>query len=277
MSTVQALLEQADDLSTSSPRRDVEILLCHCLHKNRAWLYTWPEIEVELVGEKHFSQLLAKRKRGVPIAHLTGVRDFWTLELAVNEHTLIPRTETETLVEWALELSLPANASVLDLGTGSGAIALALATEHPQWEVVAVDASLEALKVAGKNARTLGLSDVRFAQSDWYGNLSGESFHLLVGNPPYIEETDVHLSQGDLPYEPQMALVSAQDGLADLTQIIVGASRHMRPSGWLLLEHGYDQGATVRELFRSNGFKNIVTRPDLAGQERVTGGCYGVE
>ena len=157
MSTVQALLAQSVDLSTLSPRRDVEILLCHCLHKTRAWLYTWPEVEVEPDGEEHFSQLLAKRKRGVPIAQLTGVRDFWTLELAVNEHTLIPRTETETLVEWALELSLPADASVLDLGTGSGAIALALAKERPPWEVAAVDASVEALKVAKKKRAYLGL------------------------------------------------------------------------------------------------------------------------
>jgi release factor glutamine methyltransferase len=264
MSTVQALLEQAGDLSTSSSRRDVEILLCHCLHKNRAWLYTWPEVEVEPDGEERFSKLLSQRKRGVPIAHLTGVRDFWTFELAVNRHTLIPRTETETLVEWSLELALPGDASVLDLGTGSGAIALAIAKERPQWAVVAVDAE--------KNARTLGLSHVRFVQSNWYSKLSGGMFDLIVGNPPYIDESDAHLDQGDLPHEPQMALVSAEKGLADLEQIVVNASKYLHPRGWLLLEHGYDQGAAVRALFGGNGLERIETRLDLAGQERVTGG-----
>lgn len=276
MSTVRALLEQAADLSTSSPRRDVEILLCHCLKKNRAWLYTWPEVDVDASGERQFSELLSQRKRGVPIAHLTGVRDFWTLELNVNEHTLIPRPETEVLVEWALELSLPAVASILDLGTGSGAIALALAKEHPLWKITAVDASEEALKVAALNASRLGLSQVHFSQSNWFSNVSAQTFHLLVGNPPYIEETDVHLFQGDLPHEPKMALVSAESGLADLTQIIAAASTHLHPGGWLLLEHGYDQGAAVRELFGSSGFEEITSRQDLAGHDRVTGGCRGV-
>lgn len=272
MSTVQALLDQETDLPNSSARRDVEVLLCHCLDKNRAWLYTWPEAEVEPVGEERFSKLLSQRKRGVPIAYLTGVRDFWTFELSVNEHTLIPRAETETLVEWALELSLPGNASVLDLGTGSGAIALALAKEWPHWVVVAVDASEEALKVAVQNAHTLDLSHVRFDQSNWYSNLLGETFDLIVSNPPYIDELDVHLSQGDLPHEPQMALVSAEMGLADLEQIVVNASEYLHSSGWLLLEHGYAQGAAVRELFGDNGFEKIETRLDLAGHERITGG-----
>lgn len=277
MSSVRALLEQAADLSTSSPRRDVEILLCHCLKKNRAWLYTWPETEVETRVELQFTKLLTQRKRGVPVAHLTGVRDFWSLELHVNEHTLIPRPETETLVEWALELSLPGDASVLDLGTGSGAIALALAKERPQWIMTAVDASEDALRVARKNASGLGLPQVRFLKSNWYSNLSTEPFDLLVGNPPYIEETDIHLSQGDLPHEPQMALVSADNGLADLAEIIAGASAHLHPKGCLLLEHGYDQGLAVRELFRCNGFEGVTTRQDLAGHERITGGHYCVE
>jgi len=277
MSKVRALLEQSVDLSTSSPRRDVEILLCHCLKRNRAWLYTWTEAEVDTDTQAQFSQLLAQRKRGVPIAHLTGVRDFWTLELSVNEHTLVPRPETETLVEWALELSVPEQATVLDLGTGSGAIALALAKERPHWRLTAVDASAGALKMAEKNASNLGLSRVRFLQSDWYDNVLEQRFQLIVGNPPYIEESDIHLSQGDLPHEPKMALVSTDNGLGDLKKIIANASRYLYPGSWLLLEHGYDQGAAVRELFQGHGFVGITTREDLAGHERITGGRSSVE
>ncbi|MFK8047774.1 MAG: peptide chain release factor N(5)-glutamine methyltransferase [Halioglobus sp.] len=277
MSKVRALLEQSVDLSTSSPRRDVEILLCHCLNKNRAWLYTWPEAEVDRDTQLQFSRLLAQRKCGVPIAHLTGVRDFWTLELSVNEHTLVPRPETETLVEWSLQLSLPEDASVLDLGTGSGAIALALAKERPHWRLTAVDASEGALKMAEQNASNLGLSRVRFLQSDWYDNVLEQRFQLIVGNPPYIEESDIHLSQGDLPHEPKMALVSTDNGLGDLKKIIANASKYLYTGGWLLLEHGYDQGAAVRELFQESGFDGITTREDLAGHERITGGRSSVE
>jgi len=273
MPTVSGLLAQARDLSTANPRRDAEILLCHCLKKNRAWLYTWPDAEVVSSQVLHFSQLMSRRKRGVPIAHLTGVRDFWSLELQVNEHTLIPRAETETLVEWALELALPESASILDLGTGSGAIALALAKERPRWQLAGVDASADALKIAKANAESLGLSTVRFLQSNWFSSLPGEHFHLLVANPPYIEKSDPHLSQGDLPHEPQMALVADENGLADISHIVAAAPAHLHRDGWLLVEHGFDQGAATRDLFHSSGFFDVTTRRDLAGHERITGGC----
>ena len=241
MPTVQALLGRSAGLTSDNPRRDAEILLCYCLGKDRAWLYTWPELEVETPQAQHYCELLEARRRGRPIAHITGTREFWSLELAVNEHTLIPRPETETLVEWALELPLPDNASVLDLGTGSGAIALALARERSHWSICAVDVSEDALAIARQNSLALGLARVQFLQSDWFAAVSGTRYSLLVSNPPYIEENDCHLQRGDLPFEPRTALVAADRGLADLAAIITAAPAQLCDGGWLLLEHGYEQ------------------------------------
>lgn len=277
MATVQALLQAASDLPSVSPRRDAEILLCHCLEKERAWLYTWPEAGVAPSLEHHYHELLALRRQGRPIAHLTGQREFWSLELEVNQHTLIPRTETETLVEWALELPFTAQASALDLGTGSGAIALALAHERPLWAVSGLDASEQALAIARKNGVKLELARVGFLHSNWYSAVAGSRFNLLVSNPPYIAENDAHLAMGDLPHEPRMALVSPDRGLADLASLVEGAPAHLHPEGWLLLEHGYDQAASVRSLLRDRGFGAVQTRCDLAGHERVTGACWHAE
>ncbi len=277
MPTVAELLGSASGLSAGSGRRDVEILLCHCLGKSRAWLYTWPEEEVEASKVGHFESLLASRQQGHPVAHLTGRREFWTLNLQVNRHTLIPRPETETLVEWALALAIPEDAAALDLGTGSGAIALALASEKPGWCVAAVDSSEEALAVARQNGSECGLSQVHFSLSDWYETVVGERFHLLVSNPPYIEDGDVHLSTGDLRFEPARALKSGNQGLADLATLVAGAPDHLYPGGWLLLEHGYQQGEQVRALLAEQGFCDIETRTDIAGLERVSGGCWHAE
>lgn len=272
MATVRALLQEASKLATDDPRREAEILLCHCLDKDRSWLYTWPEAEVSSPEGQRYADLMAARKRGAPIAYLTGRREFWSLQLEVNEHTLIPRAETETLIEWALELELSEQAFVLDMGTGSGAIALALASEREAWNLTAVDASEGALGVARRNGERLGLSRVSFQTSDWYAALKGKRYHLIVSNPPYIEESDVHLSRGDLTFEPRIALVAAGRGMADLALIIDGAAAHLHSGGVLLLEHGYDQAADVRSALQLGGFASVRTRRDMAGQERVTGG-----
>ncbi|MGL4565659.1 MAG: peptide chain release factor N(5)-glutamine methyltransferase, partial [Halioglobus sp.] len=224
-----------------------------------------------------YRQLLAQRRDGQPVAYLVGQREFWSLPLRVNQHTLIPRPETETLVSWALELELPPQARVLDLGTGTGAIALALARERPRWQLQGVDSSEDALGVARLNAAMLALERVGFTRSDWYQAVVGQRFHLLVSNPPYIDAGDHHLQQGDLRFEPRAALVAADAGLADLAQLIAGAPAHLHPGGWLLLEHGYRQGEAVRALLHQAGFGPVATRRDLASLERVSGGPYRLE
>lgn len=277
MATVQSLLRSVETTASADSRRDAEILLGHCLDKTRAWLYTWPEAEVADSSSRRFAQLLARRSEGVPIAYLTGRREFWSLQLAVNEHTLIPRPETETLVEWALELAPPGDAAVLDLGTGCGAIALAVASERPRWQVVGVDASTDALLVARSNAAQAGLQRVSFLHSDWYQAVAGRRFHLLLANPPYIDPQDPHLTRGDVRFEPRSALVSSQGGLADLVRLVSDAPAYLWSGAWLLLEHGFAQGPAVRNLLGEAGFSEVATRRDMAGHERITGGCWHAE
>lgn len=274
MVTVRELLLSGADLPSDSARRDSEILLCHCLGKPRVWLYTWPEKAVAPDCAQRFNQLLAQRRAGVPIAYLLGEREFWSLSLAVNSATLIPRPETETLVCWALELSLPGDAKVLDLGTGSGAIALAVAVERPQWQVTALDSSADALHVARANAHRLGLQRVTLLQSDWYQGVAGQHFDALLANPPYIDSEDPHLVCDDLRFEPRAALVAAEQGLADLQQLVAGAPPHLCNGGWLLLEHGFEQAVAVRSMLAAAGFDSISTRRDVAGLERITGGHW---
>lgn len=258
---------------SSSPRVDAEYLLLHVLGKTPVWLRTHDEVRLHLHEEERFEALLRRRIHGEPVAYITGSRGFWSLELGVNASTLIPRPETEMLVEFALEkLPLEAALRVLDLGTGSGAIALAVKTERPLSRVTAVDASRAALDMAVANAQRLGL-DVEFLHSNWFEALAGRRFDLLLANPPYINPGDEHLGQGDVRFEPLSALVAAEQGLRDLRLIISAAPAHMQPGGWIALEHGYDQSAAVRTLLRENGFGEIETRQDLGGQERMTYGC----
>ena len=213
MATVGELLRRAGDWPGDEARRDAEVLLGHCLQQPRAWLYAWPEAEVDAGVQRRFELLLQQRRQGRPVAYLTGTREFWSLPLAVDEHTLIPRPETETLVAWALELPLSATAAVIDLGTGSGAIALAVASERPRWQVLAVDACPGALRVAAANVAATGLQRVTLVRSDWYGALCGRRFDLLLSNPPYIAEGDPHLELGDVRFEPRSALVAPGAGL----------------------------------------------------------------
>jgi release factor glutamine methyltransferase len=277
MATIRDLLQQGDDLPGDSPRRDAEILLCHCLQRSRAWLYAWPEREPEADQAARYADLLARRRAGQPVAYLTGRREFWSLELRVDHNTLIPRPETETLVAWALELDLAADSRVLDLGTGSGAIALALAQERPAWQVTALDSSPGALAVARENARRLCLDRVELFESDWFGALRDRRFELLVSNPPYVAAGDPHLQRGDLRFEPPTALAAGCDGLAAIRGLTASAGMHLVPGGWLLLEHGADQAEPVRDLLQVAGFEAVQTRADLAGLARVSGGRRRVD
>jgi release factor glutamine methyltransferase len=255
---------------SDTPRLDVELLLSHLLEKDRVFLLTWPEYELDAEQQIAFDEAMARRRRGEPVAHILGRREFWSLPLWVNASTLIPRPDTELLVETALN-RLPQTAQrVLDLGTGTGAIALALASERPQWELTACDLSADAVALAERNRQHLGLTNLRIMQSDWFNQITPADFDAIVSNPPYISPADDHLAQGDLRYEPQTALVAAENGLADLRVIIERAAALNQRSFWLLLEHGWQQGEPVRQLMHSTGFCQVETLRDLAGHERVS-------
>ena len=252
-------------------RHEAEQLLAHALGRDRAWLFAHAIDVLEAGQVVAFEELLARRIAGEPVAYLTGTRGFWTLDLQVNADTLIPRPETELLVELALA-RLPAGLSVriADLGTGSGAIALAIAKERPQAMVVASDASAGAIEVAMRNALANGIPNVEFRRGDWFAPLSGEQFDLIASNPPYIADGDPHLQQGDLRFEPATALSSGSDGLDDIRQIVAQAAGHLVTGGWLLLEHGLEQGAAIRGLLETAGFVDVVTERDLELRDRVT-------
>lgn len=278
MTQVAQLLGQADaalaDCGEENPRLAAEILLAHVLQKPRSWLYAWPEAAIDSALAGHFQTLVESRCTGTPVAHLTGTREFWSLPLRVNSDTLIPRPETELLVEQALGLGTgDTRYSLLDLGTGSGAVALAIAAERAEWHITATDNSTGALDVARENAALQGNDNIEFLQGDWFSAIArGRQFDIIVSNPPYIAEQDPHLQQGDLRFEPDTALASGPKGLDDLQQIVNGASGHLHDGGWLLVEHGLDQGAAVQQLFRSNAFGAIATISDLENRDRVTVG-----
>lgn len=252
-------------------RHEAELLLLHVLGRERSWLFAHATDLVDPASGQAFAELLQRRLAGEPVAYLLGRRGFWTLDLAVSPDTLIPRPETERLVELALErLPEATPLRVADLGTGSGAIALALASERPQARVVATDMSPAALAVAAANARRHGLDNVAFRQGSWHAPLAGERFDLIASNPPYIASDDPHLARGDLRFEPASALASGHDGLDDIRLIIAGAAAHLLPGGWLLLEHGWDQGAAIRALLDDAGFVEVATEVDLEQRDRVS-------
>lgn len=269
--TIAALLRAAAArLPGEEARAEAERLLAHALRVSPAWLYAHGGDAADPAGAAAFEGLLRRRLAGEPVAYLLGRRGFWRFELEVGPAALIPRPETERLVELALA-RLPADRPrlVADLGTGSGAIALALAWERPQARVVATDASAEALEVAARNARALGLA-VEFRRGDWLAPLAGERYHLIASNPPYIAADDPHLQRGDLRHEPRAALASGTDGLDAIRAIARAAPAHLHPGGWLLLEHGWEQGAAVRALLQAAGFEAVETARDLEDRERVT-------
>ncbi len=248
---------------------DNRILLCHALGLSRVGLITQSERALSADEAARLSALIARRLRGEPVAYIIGRREFYGLPFEVSDAVLIPRPETELLVELALE-RLPPRGSVLDMGTGSGAIAVALAHTRPDAQVSALDVSEAALAVARRNAQA-NAAKVSFLASDWYEAMKAQRFELIVSNPPYIAAGDSHLAEGDLRFEPAGALTDHADGLAALRRIVAGAAAHLAPQGWLLMEHGYDQSAAVRALLAAAGFDQVQSWRDLAGIERVSG------
>lgn len=250
---------------------DAEILLAHVLDQSRTYLRTWPERLLSTTQSERFAHLLQQRQAGQPVAYLTGCRDFWDMTLKVTSDTLIPRPDTELLVEQALHLLQPNQTyTVADLGTGSGAIALAIARERPFVQVFAIDATAATLAVAAENVTQYAPDNVQCILSHWCQALPDAACDVIVSNPPYIAADDPHLGQGDVRFEPIQALVSADNGLSDIALIAQQAQRCLKPNGWLLFEHGYEQGPSVCALLDGQGYVDVQTYADLAGQDRVT-------
>lgn len=274
MATIESLLERATLPGWPTARLDAELLLAAALGKSRSYLRTWPEREPSTEQVTAFDAMLERRRAGEPVAYILGQQGFWSLELEVAPHTLIPRPDTELLVETALQLLPATPLRALDLGTGTGAIALALASERSAWQVTGVDRIAEAVALAERNRQRLHLGNVTFCQSHWFTNLVGEQFELIVSNPPYIAASDRHLGEGDVRFEPHSALVAGADGLDDIRLIVSQAPQYLRPGGWLLLEHGYDQAEAVRELLSAAGLRMTESRLDLGGHERISLGQW---
>jgi len=258
--------------SSSSARLDTELLLAYCLGKPRSYLYTWPDKTLNPAQQESFLRLLTQRQSNYPIAYLTGYQEFWSLNLIVTPNVLIPRADTELLVETALEkIAKLEKPKILELGTGSGAIALALATERPDSDITATDLSAEALAVAEKNKRNLSISNISNIQSNWFQSIPSNTFDLIVSNPPYIDPTDEHL-MGAIRHEPIQALTSDNNGLSDLEHIASNAQRFLNSGGWLILEHGYDQGKLVSNILAKAAYQQISCLSDLSGNDRINVG-----
>lgn len=276
--TFDALLKSAAQrlqrAGSPSPRIDAEVLMAFAASRSRTWLYTWGDSECPTWEHARFDALVAARAQGQPVAYLTGEREFWGLPLATSPSTLIPRPDTETLVDVVLARAKAPSGRLLDLGTGTGAIALAFASERPMWQVIGVDVRPEAVSLATHNAQTLHIANATFLLSDWFASLGvppdGDAFDIIVSNPPYIAADDPHLSEGDVRFEPRSALVAEGDGMADLMHLIIAAQAFLSPGGWLALEHGYQQAACVRQALMQAGYQNVESVQDIGGHERVT-------
>lgn len=259
-------------IDSESPRRDVEILLGLVTGKARTFILAFGETVLTPAQLDELNALLARRAAGEPVAYLTGEREFWSLPLRVSPATLIPRPDTECVVAQALALLPATPCHILDLGTGTGAIALALASERPDCQVLAVDKASEAVELARHNARRLAITNIAIKQSDWFSALAGQRFALIVSNPPYVDRQDAHLKQGDVRFEPLSALVAPDAGFADLNILIGEARAYLEPGGWLVLEHGWQQGKAVRARFTQTGYSAVATGLDYGGNERLTVG-----
>lgn len=276
--TIKNLLQCARETLAPDPlaRLEAEILLCHALEVSRSFLFANPDLEVPLKKRADFLLLLHRRSQGEPMAYVVGKRSFWTFDVTVTPDVLIPRPETELLVELALD-RIPLNARwrIADIGTGSGAIALAIASERPGCEIHATDLSDKALRIARENSARLKLEQVHFHPGSWLQPLNGR-FQVLVSNPPYVPQNDPHLQQGDCRYEPEIALSPGADGLAAIREIILQSLGKLEVGGWLLIEHGHDQGEEVRKLFSRFGLESVNTYADLAGMDRVCAGQISI-
>ncbi|MGG4607560.1 peptide chain release factor N(5)-glutamine methyltransferase [Providencia sp. Me31A] len=275
MQYTEWLKQAVSRLSVSdSAKRDAEILLGHVTGRSRAYLFAFGETKLSTEEYKQAESLLQRREKGEPIAYIVGEREFWSLPLYVSPATLIPRPDTECIVEQALVRLPNSTNQLLDLGTGTGAIALALASELPQSSVIGVDFNPDAVALAQRNQQRLNILNVQFMQSDWFTSLSIQQFDMIISNPPYIDENDSHLSEGDVRFEPLTALVAKNAGLADLTHIISESRRYLKHQGWLLLEHGWTQGSAVRDLFKKHRYTKIETCFDYGGRERISLGQW---
>jgi len=272
MTTIADVLARYPLPESDSARLDIELLLSYVLECDGVYLRAWPEKSVSETQLQQFQLLYQRRKLGEPIAHLLGTRAFWSLDLSVTPDTLIPRPDTEILIEHALSLDLPESSKVLDLGTGTGAIALSLAAERKNWEVLATDRFPKILDLAKQNAQKNNLASVKFLKSAWFNEITETGFNLIVSNPPYIDASDPHLSLGDVRFEPLSALVAGNQGLADIEEIISESKGYLINGGWLVLEHGYQQAKSVRQLFSESGYQHIKTIQDYGGQDRVSCG-----
>jgi len=265
-------LAQLEHSNRHSLLLDAELLLAHCLEKNRVWLKTWPEKIVSEKQNAHFQALLQKRALRYPLAYLIGKQEFWSMEFLVNENVLIPRPETECLIEFLLEQKTEKILKGLELGTGSGAIIIALATEQPLWLLEATDISVNALALAQENAQRLHANTITFYQSDWFENINTRDFDFIISNPPYVESAAPELQHESIQFEPRLALCSGETGLDAITHLCQHAHRFLKTQGLLIIEHGYQQANEVQELFKKNGFMAVSSHSDYAGQQRFTTG-----
>jgi release factor glutamine methyltransferase len=271
LNTARQQFESSDRLATDSAQLDAEVLLCSILKCERTYLYAYPEKELSDQDINALNELMSLRSEGHPIAHLAKQKEFWSLLFHINKHTLIPRPETEILVETALKfIPKESNKNILDLGTGSGAIAIAIASERPLSKITATDKSDNALNVAKQNAETHKIKNINFIKADWFDMKNDISYDVIVSNPPYISDDDPHLSQGDVRFEPLSALAAGEDGLDDLSIIISEATNKLNKQGWLLVEHGYNQAEQVQQLFKENNFTSVSTIKDYSDNNRIT-------